>query len=65
LISRVESRNNFLSANIRALTPYQYMRKLTRRKLRWLIRENIKMVARYAPAYLLEEGFTVERGSGT
>ncbi|MEM2870531.1 MAG: hypothetical protein QW379_08990 [Thermoplasmata archaeon] len=41
------------------------MRKLTRRKLRWLIRENIKMVARYAPAYLLEEGFTVERGSGT
>ncbi|MEM4730107.1 MAG: hypothetical protein QXH42_10175, partial [Thermoplasmata archaeon] len=35
----VESRNNFLSANIRALRPYQYMRTLTRRKLRWLIRE--------------------------
>ncbi|MEM4729972.1 MAG: hypothetical protein QXH42_09495 [Thermoplasmata archaeon] len=41
------------------------MRKLTRRKLRWLIRENIEMIARYAPAYLLEGGFTVGRGSGT
>ncbi|MEM2869714.1 MAG: hypothetical protein QW379_04750, partial [Thermoplasmata archaeon] len=35
----VEFRNNFLSPNIRALKPYQYTRKLTRRKLRWLIRE--------------------------
>ncbi|MEM3042646.1 MAG: hypothetical protein QXD84_03765, partial [Thermoplasmata archaeon] len=47
-------------------TPFQaFIRKMWPVKRRAFIRENIKMVARYAPAYLLEEGFTVERGSGT
>ncbi|MEM4730087.1 MAG: DDE-type integrase/transposase/recombinase, partial [Thermoplasmata archaeon] len=47
-------------------TPFQaFIRKMWPAKRRAFIRENIKMIARYAPAYLLEGGFTVERGPGT